>query len=235
MNYTFNWGLILSSPYLDWFIQGFIVTLKISGISIVVALLLGVVIAVMRMSRVKPLVWFSALYTEFFRNTPLLVQILFWYFGATAILPNTVKFWLFSHDVEFICGVVALSIYTSAFFAEELRSGIGSIPKTQMEASRAAGLSFLQSMGFVILPQAFRIIIPPLISQSLNLFKNSSMCMAIGVGELTYMARQIESNTLRAFEPFAIATLTYLTVSLLVSLLINIYNHKVLRTTSEGA
>ena len=158
MNYTFNWNMILSSPYRDWIIDGFIVTLKISGISIVAALLLGIIIAVMRLSKVKPLVWFSAIYTEFFRNTPLLVQILFWYFGSAAILPYEIKSWILNNfDYEFAAGVVALSIYTSAFFAEEIRSGIGSIPKNQLEASRACGLGFLQSMAYVILPQAFRI------------------------------------------------------------------------------
>ena len=87
-------------------------------------------------------------------------------------------------------------------------------------------------MRYVILPQAFRIVVPPLISQSLNLFKNSSLCMVIGVAELTYMARQIESHTARVFEPFTVATLLYLSVSLLVSFLITQYNARVLRTSS---
>ncbi len=235
MNYVFNWGLILSGEYLDWLLEGFVVTLQISGLSLFFALLIGTLIAVCRMSAFRPLVWFGALYTEFFRNTPLLVQILFWYFGSDAILPEFCKEWLYQQNMEFAAGVIALSIYTSAFIAEELRSGVNAIPRTQIEASRACGLSFLQSMGYVVLPQAFRIIIPPLISQALNLFKNSSLCMVIGVAELTYMARQIESHTARVFEPFTVSTVLYLTVSLLVSFLITQYNARMLNSVSRGA
>ena len=232
MHYVFNWKLILSGEYFDWLVQGFVVTLQISALSLIIALILGTVIAVLRLSHVRPLVWISALYTEFFRNTPLLVQILFWYFGSDAILPEFVKNWLHQQNIEVAGGVIAPSIYTSAFIAEEIRSGISAIPRTQLEASRACGLSFLQSMRYVILPQAFRIVVPPLISQSLNLFKNSSLCMVIGVAELTYMARQIESHTARVFEPFTVATLLYLSVSLLVSFLITQYTARVLRTSS---
>lgn len=236
MHYTFNWKLILSGEYLDWLLEGFVVTLQISALSLIIALILGTIVAVLRLSQVKPLVWISALYTEFFRNTPLLVQILFWYFGSDAILPEFVKNWLYQQNIEFAAGVIALSIYTSAFIAEEIRSGINAIPRTQMEASRACGLSFTQAMRYVILPQAFRIVVPPLISQSLNLFKNSSLCMVIGVAELSYMARQVESHTARVFEPFTVATLLYLGVSLLVSFLVTQYNVRVLRTTSyKGA
>lgn len=228
MNYVFNWQLVLSGEYLDWLLQGFIVTLQISGISLVIAMFLGTVVAVMRLSGVRPLVWISAAYTEFFRNTPLLVQLLFWYFGSDPVLPEFFKDWLYQQNIEFTAGVIALSIYTSAFIGEEIRSGIFSIPRTQLEASRACGLSFLQAMRFVILPQAFRVVVPPLISQALNLFKNSSLCMVIGVAELTYMARQVESHTSRGFEPFTISTLLYLAVSLLVSFIITQYNLRVL-------
>lgn len=223
---------MLQGEYLDWLLQGFYTTLQISALSLFFAMFLGTAIAVMRLSKVRPLTWIGAAYTEFFRNTPLLVQILFWYFGSDAVLPEFAKNWLYQQNIEFAAGVIALSIYTSAFIAEELRSGINSIPQTQLEASRAIGLSFMQAMVYVILPQAFRIIIPPLISQALNLFKNSSLCMVIGVAELTYMARQVESHTARGFEPFTVSTILYLVVSLLVSFLITQYNARALRTSS---
>ncbi|MDQ7031169.1 MAG: amino acid ABC transporter permease [Desulfonauticus sp.] len=229
MNYQFNWKLVLSGQYGHWIIQGLIVTLKISFISIIFSLIIGTIIAVFRLSKIKPLEWFSLAYTEFFRNTPLLVQIFFWYFGSDAILPKPIKEWLYKQNFEFAAGVIALTVYTSAFIAEEIRSGINSIPKTQLEASRACGLSFIQSMRYVILPQAFRIIIPPLISQFLNLTKNSSLVMTIGVMELTYMARQIESYTFHGFEAFTVVTLIYIAISLSISLLINLYNKYFLR------
>ncbi len=229
MNYQFNWKLVLTGEYGQWILQGLWITLEISFVSIVLSMLLGTIIAVFRLSRVKPLVWFSATFTEFFRNTPLLVQIFFWYFGSYAILPDAVNKWLYKQDFEFAAGVISLTVYTSAFIAEEIRSGIFSIPKNQLEASRACGLSFLQAMSFVVLPQAFRIIIPPLISQFLNVIKNSSLVMTIGVMDLTYMARQIESYTFHGFEAFTVSTLIYLVISLIVSLLVNQYNKHFLR------
>jgi polar amino acid transport system permease protein len=224
LNYQFNWDLVLSGKYADWIVDGVILTLKISAISIVLALILGTVVAVMRMSKAKPLEWLSFAYIEFFRNTPLLVQIFFWYFGSYSVLPDFVNTWLYDHDFEFAAGVISLTVYSSAFFAEEIRAGIYSIPKNQLEASRATGLSFMQAYWYVILPQAFRIIIPPLISQSLNLIKNSSLVMTIGVMELTYMARQIESYTFHGFEAFTVATVIYLIISLVTSFCINMYN-----------
>lgn len=229
MNYKFDWELVLTGEYGEWIVEGLITTLKISAVSILLALLAGTIIAVFRMTKIKPLIWFSAAYTEFFRNTPLLVQIFFWYFGSDAVLPDVVNQWLYQQDFEFAAGVIALTVYTSAFIAEEIRAGIFSIPKTQLEASRAVGLSFLQAYAYVILPQAFRIIIPPLISQFLNLIKNSSLVMTIGVMELTYMARQIESYTFHGFEAFTVATLIYLCISLIVSFVINQYNKYFLR------
>lgn len=233
MNYKFNWALIFSGEYGRWFIDGLSVTLQLSGLSIILALLLGTLLTTMRISRVKPLVWLSVGYIEFFRNTPLVVQIFFWYFGSDPLLPEFFKEWLYRQNIEFATGVIALSTYTAAFIAEELRSGILSIPRTQLEASRATGLTFLQAMGYVILPQAFRIIIPPLISQFLNLIKNSSLAMTIGVMELTYMARQVEAHTFHGFEAFTVSTLMYLSLSLLVSLAINQYNKRCLHVRSR--
>jgi len=230
LQYTFDWKLVLSGEYLRWIIDGVVVTCQLSAISLVLAMAIGTLIAVMRLSGVRPLVWFSAGFTEFFRNTPLLVQIFFWYFGSDAVLPAAVNQWLYKQNFEFAAGAIALSVYTAAFIAEEIRSGIFSIPRTQLEASRACGLTFLQAMRYVILPQAFRIIVPPLISQALNLFKNSSLCMTIGVMELTYMARQIESYTFHGFEAFTVSTLIYLTISLAVSFSITQYNRHFLRT-----
>lgn len=233
MNYKFNWALIFSGEYGQWFLDGLSVTLQLSGLSILLAVLLGTLLTVLRLSRVKPLEWLAAAYIEFFRNTPLVVQIFFWYFGSDPLLPSFFKEWLYRQNIEFATGVIALTTYTAAFLAEELRSGILSIPRTQIEASRATGLSFLQSMRYVILPQAFRIIIPPLISQFLNLIKNSSLVMTIGVAELTYMARQVEAHTFHGFEAFTVSTLMYLSLSLLVSLAINLYNKHFLRVGSR--
>ena len=125
-------------------------TFELSAVSIVFAFLLGLLIAVMRMSNVRPVRWFAHGYLEFFRNTPLLVQIFFWYFGSYKILPMVVNDWLNTMNIEFSAAVIALSIYTSAFIAEDIRSGVRSIPKEQMEAARSSGI-FLSALHADIL------------------------------------------------------------------------------------
>jgi polar amino acid transport system permease protein len=216
VNSSFDFAVVLSGEYRDWLIEGTVTTLKLSGVSLALALALGVAVAVCRLAPFKPLNWLAAIYVEFVRNTPLLVQMLFWYFGATQLLPGSVTDWLYEGNFEFAAAAVALTMYTAAFIAEDVRSGIRSIPKEQMEAARAAGFTFLQAMRYVVLPQALRITVPPLINQALNLTKNSSLAMAIGVAELTYRTREIESFSFKTFEAFAACTTIYLALSLAI-------------------
>ena len=246
MDYNFHWEKMFHGEPAQWMWEGLATTMQISAIALVCSMVLGTIICIMRMTPFKPLQWFSLAYTEFFRNTPLLVQIFFWYNASHYVIPAGINEWmndlyvqfpgpfsLFGYDfigewvlfnVEFITGTIALTVYTSAFIAEEIRAGIFSIPKNQLEASRAVGLSFLQGYRYVILPQALRIVIPPLISQALNLIKNSSLCMVIGVTEMMYMASQIESYYAIPFEAFSVALLIYMTISLIISFCINMYN-----------
>ena len=227
-SYNFDWAIVTSGQYFEWLVSGLKITLELSAISIALSFILGLLIAVMRMSHVKPVLWFAHAYLEFFRNTPLLVQIFFWYFGSYKILPQVVNDWLNAGNFEFEAAVIALTIYTSAFIAEDIRSGIRSIPKEQMEAAQSAGFSYLRSMQYIILPQAIRITIPPLINQFLNLVKNSSLAMTIGVAEITYQARQVESYTFKGFEAFTAATLVYLAISWIITGLVTLYSKKVL-------
>lgn len=113
--------------------------------------------------------------------------------------------------------MIALALYTAAFMAEDIRSGIRAIPPVQFEAGRALGFGFLATMRRVILPQALRITVPPLISQTLNLWKNTSIATVIGAAELMYQAGQVESATFRSFESFGFATAAYLSVSLVIT------------------
>lgn len=228
LNYKFDWAIVTSGQYFQWLVSGVKVTIELSALSIALSFLLGLLIAVMRMSRAAPLKWFALGYLEFFRNTPLLVQIFFWYFGSYKILPKAVNDWLGSINFEFAAAVIALTIYTSAFIAEDIRSGVLSIPKEQMEAARSAGFSYIRSMRYIILPQAVRIIIPPLVNQFLNLTKNSSLAMTIGVAELTYQARQVESYTFKGFEAFTAATMIYVIMSLAITAIANLYSRKLL-------
>lgn len=228
LNYRFDWSVVTSGKYFEWLVSGLQVTLQLSALGIVLAFLLGLLIAVMRMSHFRPIRWFAVGYLEFFRNTPLLVQIFFWYFGSYKILPPAVNDWLVSTDFEFAAALIALTIYTSAFIAEDIRSGVLSIPKEQMEAAHSSGFSYLRSMQYIILPQAVRITVPPLVNQFLNLAKNSSLAMTIGVMELTYQARQVESYTFKGFEAFTAATLVYLVISVVITALMDLYDKRVL-------
>ena len=137
--------------------------------------------------------------------------------------------WLLRQDFEFAAAVIALTIYTSAFIAEDIRSGVRSIPKEQMEAARSSGFSYIRSMQYIILPQAVRLTIPPLINQFLNLMKNSSLAMTIGVAELMYQARQVESYTFKGFEAFSAATIVYVAISFTITGLMTLYDKTVLR------
>lgn len=227
--YQFDWSVIASGKYFDWLLSGFYTTVQLSALSIILAFLVGLAIAMMRMSRVWPIRWLAHGYLEFFRNTPLLVQMFFWYFGSHQLLPQAVNDWLIGTNFEFAAAVIALTIYTSAFIAEDIRSGVRSVPREQMEAARSSGFSYFGSMRYVVLPQAVRITIPPLINQFLNLLKNSSLAMTIGVAELTYQARQVESFSFRGYEAFTAATIVYLGMSLVITGLVNLYNKTVLR------
>lgn len=223
MRGSFDWSIVISGQYVEWLLAGLYTTLKLAGISIALALALGLVIAVLRLSPLPPLRALALGYLEFIRNTPLLVQIFFWYFGAYQVLPTAANDWLNRGNVEFGAAVIALTFYTAAFIAEDIRSGIRAIPREQMEAARAAGFTYLGAMRYIILPQAIRHTVPPLINQFLNLTKNSSLAMTIGVAELTYQARQIESYTFKGFEAFTAATLVYLALSLVITALVTLY------------
>lgn len=228
LSYKFDWSVITSGQYHDWLVSGLKVTIQLSIAGIALSFLLGLIVAVMRMSHLKLFRWSACIFLEFTRNTPLLVQIFFWYFGSYKLLPTAVNEWLNNTGFEFAAGLIALTIYTSAFIAEDIRSGVLSIPKEQMEASRSSGFSYIRSMQYIILPQAVRITIPPLINQFLNLAKNSSLAMTIGVMELTYQARQVESYTFKGFEAFTAATVVYLAISVIITFLVDQYNERVL-------
>ncbi len=231
IGYQFHWAVLweMNPTYEEvfgvWLIRGLLLTIEITLISTAVSLALGTFFGIARLSTFKPLYWFATAYVEFFRNTPLLVQLFFWYFAFPLGLPDTVREFLYDHNYELIAATGGLSIYTAAFIAEIVRAGIQAIPKGHLEAAAASGLSRVQALRFVILPQAFRIIMPPLGSELLNNMKNSSLAMTIGVAELCWQAQQIESFTFRGFEATTAATVIYLSLSLIISMLMNSVTH----------
>jgi His/Glu/Gln/Arg/opine family amino acid ABC transporter permease subunit len=178
---------------------------------------LGVLSGALRTVSFRPLRALATFYVEFFRNVPLLVWMFFWYFGVPPLLPQAVQDWVLAHGLEFWAAVFALGVYSGARFSEVLRSGIQSIPRTQLEASVASGLTVVQAYRYVILPIALRLIIPPATNESVNLLKNSSVALTISVAELTFQTRQIETYTAKAIEALTAGTLIYLVLCLSVA------------------
>ena len=210
MNYKFDWSVLWTGQSGEWLLSGLIVTLELSALGWLLAVLLGIVSGALRTVPFRPLRAAATFYVEFFRNVPLLVWMFFWYFAVPPLLPEGIREFLFAHSLEFWAAVVALGVYSGARFSEVLRSGIQSIPKTQFEASVASGLSTFQAYRYVILPVALRLILPPATNESLNLLKNSSVALTISVAELTFQTRQIETYTAKAIEALTAGTLIYL-------------------------
>ncbi len=214
---TFDVQMLLSGQYHEMLVAGLKMSLQYLFFAFWIALPLGLVIALCRLSPFKALRWIGASFVEVVRSIPLLAQMLFWYFGVPELLPTALKEALYAGPVESICAVMALGVYTAAYMAEDIRSGIRAVPTVQMEAARALGLTYMRTMRLVILPQAFRFTVPPLISQTLNMWKGTSIATVIGAAEMMYQAGQVESQTFRSFEAFAFASAAYLAVSLLIT------------------
>ncbi|MCU4120018.1 amino acid ABC transporter permease [Variovorax sp. N23] len=213
----FDYSMLLRGAYHDMLVAGLLLSLQLAAATLVFALPLALLVALLRLAPVAALRWIGFGFVESIRNIPLLAHMLFWYFGAPELLPDAVKAWLYAGNIEAVSAVIALTLYTAAFMAEDIRSGIRAIPPVQFEAGRALGFGFLATMRRVILPQALRITVPPLISQTLNLWKNTSIATVIGAAELMYQAGKVESASFRSFEAFGFATAAYLTVSLVIT------------------
>lgn len=214
--YRFEWSILWG----EWgvrLLDGLYVTVQLALVAVVFAFAIGLVFGVARWTRNRYLEPFCWIYVEFARNTPPLVQILFWYFSAIYILPR----WLFLHmrDVgfEFSAAAFALSVYHGAFVAEIVRAGLNSIDRGQTEAARSLGLNFTQRMVHVSLPQAVRVLVPPLTNEAVGLLKNTSLAMAIGVTEIAYQTKYIDTYTFRGVEALAAASLLYVCVCLAIA------------------
>ena len=221
MNYHFDWTILWTGQSARWLLQGLATTLEISSLAWVLAVVLGIVSGALRTVSLRPLRWIAVFYVEFFRNVPLLVWMFFWYFATPPLLPQAVQDWVFEHSAEFWAGVVALGVYHGARFSEVIRSGIQSIPKTQFEAAVSTGLTVRQAYRWIIIPIALRLVIPPGTNESLNLLKNSSVALTIGVAELTFQTRQIETYTAKAIEALTAGTLIYLVLCLTIAAVMN--------------
>lgn len=204
-----SWGLLL--------LKGFGVTIILAAISAVFALLIGLFVGVTRWASFRVLEPFCWAYIEVARNTPPLVQILFWYFSASFIFPTAVVRWLVELGLPFAAAVIALSLYHGAFVAEVIRAGLNAVPRGQYEAARAIGLNSWQMMRWAIMPQVLRIVLPSMANELVSLAKGTSLALAIGVVELSYQVKYIETYAFRGVEALMGATVLYLLLCLSIA------------------
>ncbi|QPF72230.1 amino acid ABC transporter permease [Roseateles sp. DAIF2] len=223
-----DFGALAAAPYRDWLLAGFLFSLQLAGLALLAALPLAAAVALLRLAPRRAARAIGSGFVEGIRCVPLLVHLLFWYFGAPELLPEALKTRLYQggHNVEGGAAWIALTLYAAAYMAEDMRSGLRAVPGGQLDAARALGFSYLAAMRLVLLPQALRIMVPPLISQTLNLWKNTSIATAIGTAELMYQAQRVETGSFRGFETFALATAAYLSVSLLITALSLAFQHR---------
>ena len=193
----------------DMYWYGFKITVTASVIALIFSFFIGAIIAVMRITTIAPLRWIGTAYVEFFRNIPLVIIAFFFFVGTPVI---GIRF------SGLTAGTIALTIYTSAFIAEAIRSGILAVPKGQMEAARSSGLSYMQTMRMIILPQAIKIVIPPIGNQFINLVKNSSILALIAGTDLMYQADLISSRTFVVFDVYIFVAMFYLVLTIPLSL-----------------
>ena len=195
-------------------LQGLAFTLLLAIASWILALAISLILTLARMVDKKPVGIAVVAFIEYQRNVPPLVHIFLWYFGVSSVMAEPVQDWVNANNGELIFAVVAIGLYYGAYFAEDIRSGLRSIPKGQQEAARALGLGYAGAMCRVILPQALRISIPPLVSNTVMLVKTTSLAMVIGVMELTYTTKEIANSTFRVFETYGVSTVLYVILAL---------------------
>ena len=218
MHYRWNWGVLFVEPYFGWLLAGVTWTLLVAGAAWIIALAIGCAVGVSSTLPSRPARVVATAYVDLFRNVPLLLQLFLWYYVLPELLPASFGLWI-KRDLpmpEYWCSVVGLGCFTAARIAEQVRAGIESIGAGQRMAAAAMGLTLAQAYRYVLLPLAARNVLPPLTSEALNIVKNSSLALTIGVLELTGQSRQIEASTFQGIEALTAATAIYIMLTLCV-------------------
>ena len=236
MGYRWNWGILFqqepggTGTYLQYLIVGLGWSIATALTAWVIALALGAVVGTLRTTTHAWVVRLGDAYVEIFRNIPLIVQMFLWFFVFPELLPKGLGDAIKQMPPpwgSFLPAVLCLSIFTSVRVAEQVRAGINSLPRGQRMAGTAMGFTQAQTYRYVILPQALRIILPPLTSEFMNIIKNSSVALTIGLMELTARARSMQEMSFQVFEAFAAATVIYLLTNLVVVMGMRLLERKV--------
>ncbi|PHM37981.1 amino acid ABC transporter, permease protein PEB1 [Xenorhabdus mauleonii] len=216
--YQFDWSSIV--PSLPFLLDGLVITLKITGIAIVVGILWGTVLAMMRLSSIKVLSWFAALYVNLFRSVPLVMVLLWFYLIVPNLLQNILGISP-KTDIRLISAMVAFSLFEAAYYSEIIRAGIQSISRGQSSASLALGMTHMQSMRLIILPQAFRAMTPLLLTQGIVLFQDTSLVYVLSLADFFRTATNIGERDGTQVEMVLFAGLVYFVISFAASMLVN--------------
>jgi glutamate/aspartate transport system permease protein len=204
--------------YFDWIVSGLGWTLSLALGAWTIALIVGTLVGVARTLPGGILPRLGRVYVETFRNIPLLVQMFFWYFVLPELLPVRIGMAIKQMDPpwgSFVPALICLGLFTAARIAEQVRAGIQALPGGQIQAASALGFGRVSMYRLILLPQAFRIILPTLTNEFMTIFKNTSVALTIGLVELTATAREINENTFRTFEAFGVVTIVYLVIALI--------------------
>jgi glutamate/aspartate transport system permease protein len=228
MNYAWNWGIVFQQPYVGWLITGLGLTLVISVTASLLALVIGTLVGIIASLPNWLLRFLGAIYINAFRNIPFLLQLFIWFFVLPEMLPVAWGNWL-KRDLlypELWTSIVALGLFTASRIAVQTRAGIAAVARGQQMAALASGMGLAKVYRFILLPQAFRVVVPALTSEFLSVFKNSALALTIGVAELTSQSRKIEDYTFHGFESFTAATVLYLAVAVVVTFLMHLIERK---------
>ena len=211
---------VILQRYYPYFLEGVKNTLIIAAMSVVLGVVFGTLMAIMRMCRIKPLKWIAIAYIEFVRGTPLMVQLMFIFYGLPMIGIEFPDISWIPNFSRFMAGIVAMSINSCAYVAEVIRSGIQAVDDGQMEAARSIGFKYGESMRLVILPQAIKNILPALGNEFVTVIKESSIVSVIGISDLMYGTNGVIALTYRSLPCLAIAACMYFILTFLSSRLI---------------
>ncbi|MGK8233784.1 amino acid ABC transporter permease [Roseovarius sp. MS2] len=224
MNYNWNWSVLWEPEYFGWLLSGLGWTVSVALCAWVIAIVVGSLVGVGRTLPNKVISTLCTTYVELFRNVPLLVQMFIWYFAVPEMLPEDAGRWM-KRDMpqpEFVTAVVALGLYTASRVAEQVRAGIEAVPSGLKSAATAQGMGVAQVYRYVLLPISFRLIVPPMTSEFLTVFKNSSLALTIGLLELTAQSQQIAEYTFQSFEAYTAATVIYVFIALCATIVMTV-------------
>ena len=209
-SYTFRWSVLL--PYLPMFAKGLLVTFEVSIVSELLAIVVGLVAGIARVSGVRPARFIAVAYIDFFRGVPLLVTLVWVYYGISLLLHINIS--------AFNAGVAGLGVTYGAFLAEVFRAGIEAVPKGQTEGAYSLGLSRVQTMRHIVLPQALRIVFPPLANSFIGMLKDSSLVAILSVTDLMRVGMIVAADTFRAFEAYTFVAAVYYVLTLITARLV---------------